>query len=141
MAFNKEIEGEEIQLYAASYIYFSGEISLDCDIEVPRYIIETPVADLGFANVLIARGGNSFIWDSLDFDTLKLYFDFAISRHQNQRAISLKNPRQDVTADEIRAFSDYVAQNKIIRNELGEFSTGVSKYAIKTHTQRTIQMI
>ncbi len=141
LTFDDTIPDEEINIYAASYIYFTGEINLACELEIPKFIIETPVADLGFANVMIARGGNPYFWETLDFDTLKLYFDFAISRHQNQRAISLKNPRQDVTAEEVRAFSDYVAQNKIIRNELGEFSTGISKYAIKTHSTRTIQMI
>lgn len=141
MAFNKEIEGEEIQLYAATYLYFTGEINLDCDIEIPRFIIETPVADLGFANVMIARGGNPFQWDELDSDYLKLFFGFPLGRAPRPRSILSSNPRQDITVEEIKAFSDYVADNQILLNADKEISTGVYRYALRTKTSRTIQLI
>lgn len=131
----------------------SGEIVIGCDYRVtpyheieipmpgsvvePYYINENPIANIAVADVAIARGALTYIppedeIESLEYDTVKLFFDFPISRHRRVRGVALPNARPDLTREEIQQTGQYAVDNELITNAAGELASGVTKAALKT---------
>lgn len=101
------------------------------------YFLENPTANLAIADKVIARGAENFIKpiddiDSIEFDSVKLFFDFPISRHRRVRGVSMSNARDDLTEKEIQAVGQYAVDNKLITNTAGELASAVTKAALKT---------
>ena len=91
----------------------------------------------------IARGALSFTppeddLTSLGYDTVKIFFDFPISRHRRVRGIAMPNARQDLTRAQIQEVGQYAVDNKLIKNEQGEIATSVSHAALKLKTSTTV---
>ena len=76
--------------------------------------------------------------DDGDWDTVKIFFGFNISRHRRYRGISMPNPRDDLTREEIKATGQYAVDNQLIKNALGEVATRVLGAALKKKEITTI---
>lgn len=85
-------------------------------------ILENPVADLAIADCPIARGDNLFV--PPDFDLLKLFFKYPTGI---RRSITLKNPRQDVTKQEIKVVTDYAVEHDLLLDKDDESSIQAPK--------------
>lgn len=70
-------------------------------------------------------------FDDDEWDTVKIFFDFPISRHRRVRGIAMPNPRDDLTREEIKAVGQYAVDNKLVMNSAGEYATGVTRAALK----------
>ena len=127
-----------IRLKAGVGFSVGGEITIGCDYELPPYHIrENPTALLAPSSFAIARGALYFEpppdeLESLPFDTVKIFFNFPISRHRRVRGVALPNARQDLTREEIQQTGQYAVDNKIITNAAGELASSVTKAALKT---------
>ena len=147
------IIGNAVLLDIECPIYFGclevrgGEIIIDEEFveqEIPetfnRYIKECPIADLLIADVGIARGYTAFDFefDDEDYNVVKVFFSFPISRHRRFRAISLPNPRDDLTREDMKAIGDYVAEKKLVMNSAGEYADGAFAAALKLKTVKRI---
>lgn len=91
----------------------------------------------------IARGALTFIppdddLDAMGYDTVKIFFDFPISRHRRYRGVAMQNARDDLTKAEIKAVGQYAVDNKLIMNAAGEIATSVSHAALKLKTSTTM---
>lgn len=101
------------------------------------YFLENPIAQLAIADKTIARGAEDFITpideiDSIEYDTVKLFFNFPISKHRRVRGVAMPNARNDLTEKEIQAVGQYAVDNKLITNTAGELASSVTKAALKT---------
>lgn len=76
--------------------------------------------------------------DDDEWDTVKIFFDFPISRHRRVRGIALPNPREDLTREEIKAAGQYAVDNKLVMNSAGEYATGVTRAALKVKDVKKI---
>lgn len=127
---------------------FYGDISYIPDEELPkmfewRNIVENPYADLATANFSIARGDFFFeepIIDNEDWDIVKIFFGFATSKHRRYRGIALPNPRPDLTREEIKETGQYGVDNKLIKNERGEYANRVLGAAYKRREVTNIKL-
>lgn len=101
------------------------------------YFLENPIAQLAIADKTIARGAENFITpiddvDSIEYDTVKLFFNFPISKHRRVRGVAMPNARDNLTEQEIQAVGQYAVDNKLITNTAGELASSVTKAALKT---------
>lgn len=138
------------KIYAGVAMSIGGEITIGLEplqplpeIEIPPsyaldyedfFISENPIADMLVVDMGITRDFNftePLDLDDMTADTLKLFFAFPISRHRRYRAVTVKNPRPDVTREEMKAVGQFVADKKIIMNALGEYANGVFAAALK----------
>ena len=115
-----------------------GEIHIGCVDERPQhYIRENATAVLAVSSFAIARGAFDYLppdfdIDTMPYDTVKIFFDFPISRHRRVRGVALPNARQDLTKQEIQSVGQYAVDNKLITNAAGELASSVTKAALKT---------
>ncbi len=81
--------------------------------------------------VQILNFGMLFFDEADEWNVVKIFFDFPISRHRRWRAISMPNPREDLTKEEIKATGQYAVDNELIMNEAGEIACAVTHAALK----------
>lgn len=70
-----------------------------------------------------------------DGDWLKLFFDYPTTR---AKEVTLSNPRPDLVKADIRQVGDLAAADKILINALDETTTGITRAALITRTEKKI---
>ena len=101
----------------------------------PITFAESGFADLAIAGLGIPRGKTFFTppdFEPTEYDIVKLFFDFPISRHRRYRGIAMPHPRPDLTREEIKATGQYAVDNELIMNARGEIATAITHAAVKT---------
>ena len=103
------------------------EVTLD---DGERELIITP------EGVTVTYGENSrFIpLDNITGDELTLRINFPTT----QRIITLKNPRPDLTADDVNQVADFVVQNEILINKEDDTPQGINLAKIVTVTEEIL---
>ena len=103
-----------INLKAGAMQVVTGAIRFETDPPPITFLRENPNAELCIGDVGIARGKPFFNPHELleyEGEVLRMFFGFATD---NYRVISLKNPRKDVTAAEIKEVAQYAIDNNLI---------------------------
>lgn len=103
-----------INLKAGAMQVVNGAITFETDPPPITFLRENPNAELCIGDVGIARGKPFFNpHEILEYEgeVLRMFFGFATD---NYRVISLKNPRKDVTAAEIKEVAQYAIDNNLI---------------------------
>lgn len=99
-----------------------------------RNIVENPYADLAYGGLTIPRGKYQFediIIEPEEWDVVKIFFGFPISRHRRCRGIAMPSPRPDLTREEVKEVGQYAVDNQLIMNERGEYADKVLGGAFK----------
>lgn len=108
-----------------------------------RNIVENPYADIGSVNMAVARGDYTFedvVIDTDEWDVVKIFFGFSMSRHRRYRGVAMPNPRADLTKEEIKEAGQYAVDNQLIKNARGEFANRVLGAAYKRREVTEIQL-
>ena len=117
--------GKAIKAQDGDYVF---AIALE---DATQGAIHVRLINLGFAWI---------IPDDENWDVVKIFFNFPLSRHRRWRAISYPHPREDLTREEIKSVGMYAVDNKLITNAAGEIASGVTLGALKRKEVTTIKL-
>lgn len=110
----RQPKGTQILLKVGAPLVIGGQVLIDSAVRpILRRVKENPIADLAIADVAIGRGDNLVIPDAYDF--IKIFFKFPDGT--SRRYITIKNPREDVTKQDIKAVGDYAVDNDLLLNQ------------------------
>ena len=104
--------GSKMILHVGCPLIVTGHVLIDSKDKPARRVKENPVADLAIANVAIPRGNLLVADDPYDF--IRIFFRYPDG--YLRRSVTIKNPREDVTKEEIAAVGQYAVDNELLLN-------------------------
>lgn len=133
-----DLSDEPTQLWAGFTEFIGGSVTIDPDnLRDDKILVRAGIAQFIGGSITIQCEPPFFPDETLN--RLKLFFGFPISRHRRFRAVTVYNPRPDLTRAEIKSFGKFVADAGIVKNEAGEISNGIFAAALKSRSTVTIK--
>ena len=116
-------------LYIGMAIYDEGEVTIPTAQVDPDDITNLFIGSADFSNgeiTIPAAPDGDRDWDlPTTGDWLTLYFDYPTQEHW--RSLTIANPRDDLTQEEIDSVSNFVTEKNLLLNKIGEKPTGLTR--------------
>lgn len=112
--FGRPISDSKQVIRVGSPLVIGGQVLIDSRDE-PQFarIRENPTVELAIGNVAISRG--DLYVEDLPYDVVRIFFTFPDSR----RVVTLRNPRTDLTSDDIKRVADYAVTHELLIDKAG----------------------